>query len=594
MSDTHESEVSTPRQEYARRLEARRILEARLIQRHRLIVRMRSVVLGVIVLQILLTEKERAVVFCSLLVSPILLFASLIVWRNRLNRAIRRTAVAAEFYEGRLRCLTDSWAGRGEAGTAYVEDAHPCALDMDLFGPGCLFELLCTPCTRWGRDTLAAWLRRPATVEEIRARQAAVAELTGQLDLREELAVLAREMPEPNDVDVLAAHGESDAPPVPPWTRATAAALSLLCLATFVAGNCVGLGWIPFLAALVLERGFARAIRRRVRHGSVAAGWPRRGLHTLEALLKRLERIPFSCDRLRQLRTEWEKDGRRSSRCLAQIRRLLAWAPLVSLLLWGTPLLLAVEKWRRGRGQAVGRWLAALGEFEALCALAAHAYENPDDPFPEIVPEGACFDALGLGHPLLPRHLCVRNDVRLGVEERVLIVSGSNMSGKSTLLRAIGVNAVLASAGAPVRARRLRITPLVVGATLRVQDSLQAGRSRFYAEVLRIRQLLDLSKQRPPLLFLLDELFQGTNSHDRRVGAEAVIRILIDAGAIGLVTTHDIALTDIVDGLAPRAENVHFEDRFENGSMVFDYRLRSGAVRSSNGLALMRAVGIEV
>jgi DNA mismatch repair ATPase MutS len=187
----------------------------------------------------------------------------------------------------------------------------------------------------------------------------------------------------------------------------------------------------------------------------------------------------------------------------------------------------------------------------------------------------------------------VRNDVRLVGGLRVLVVSGSNMSGKSTLLRTVGINAVLALAGGTVRAHRLRLSPLAVGATLRVQDSLQAGRSRFFAEITRVRRLLDLARS-GPLLFLLDEVFQGTNSGDRRQGAEAVVRRLVEAGAVGLVTTHDLALTGIAERLAPRAANVHFEDRYEDGAMTFDYRMRPGVVQSTNGLALMRAVGIDV
>jgi DNA mismatch repair ATPase MutS len=176
----------------------------------------------------------------------------------------------------------------------------------------------------------------------------------------------------------------------------------------------------------------------------------------------------------------------------------------------------------------------------------------------------------------------------------LLIVSGSNMSGKSTLLRSVGINAVLALAGGPVRARRLRLSALAVGATLRIQDSLQAGRSRFFAEVLRVRQLLDLAGAKPPLLFLLDELFGGTNSGDRRRGAEAVLRQLLQAGAIGLVTTHDLALTELAGSLAPQAANVHFADRYEGGKLLFDHQMRPGVVPNGNGLALMRAVGIEL
>ncbi len=187
-----------------------------------------------------------------------------------------------------------------------------------------------------------------------------------------------------------------------------------------------------------------------------------------------------------------------------------------------------------------------------------------------------------------------RNDVRLDREQGLLLVSGSNMSGKSTLLRTVGLNAVLALAGAPVRARALRISPLSLGASIRIVDSLQQGASRFYAEITRLRQLVDLARDHPPLLFLLDEILHGTNSGDRRVGAEAVVRGLLARGGVGLVTTHDLALARIAEDLAPRARNVHFEDHLEDGRIAFDFRLKDGVVTKSNALALMRAVGLEV
>jgi DNA mismatch repair ATPase MutS len=196
---------------------------------------------------------------------------------------------------------------------------------------------------------------------------------------------------------------------------------------------------------------------------------------------------------------------------------------------------------------------------------------------------------------LIPETRNVRTDLKLSDEERrVLIVSGSNMSGKSTLLRTVGINTVLALAGAPIRARRLRLTPLQVGASIRIQDSLQAGASRFYAEITRLRQIVELTEGELPVLFLLDEILHGTNSHDRRIGAEGVVRGLIERGAIGLITTHDLALARIAEELAPRAANVHFEDHLEEGKMTFDYRLRPGVVERSNALELMRSVGLEV
>jgi DNA mismatch repair ATPase MutS len=271
-------------------------------------------------------------------------------------------------------------------------------------------------------------------------------------------------------------------------------------------------------------------------------------------------------------------------------------------------LALAVESWRRAVGPAVLRWMAAVGEVEALSSLATFHFEHPDYPFPTIVdgeagapaPPGhlpvhlLLYDTQGLGHPLIPAARRVVNDLRLGGERRLILVSGSNMSGKSTLLRTVGVNAVLALAGAPVCARRLTLSPLALGATLRINDSLQAGKSRFYAELTRLKQIVDRAAGTPPLLFLLDEILHGTNSHDRRIGAEAIIRGLIDRGAVGLVTTHDLALAEVAEALGARAANVHFEDHLEGGVMTFDYRMKEGIVRKSNALELMRAVGLEV
>ena len=203
-------------------------------------------------------------------------------------------------------------------------------------------------------------------------------------------------------------------------------------------------------------------------------------------------------------------------------------------------------------------------------------------------------DSEGLGHPLIPAARRVVNDLRLGGERRMIVVSGSNMSGKSTLLRTVGINAVLALAGAPVCARRLTLCPVTLGATLRINDSLQAGKSRFYAELTRLKQIVDHAGGAPPLLFLLDEILHGTNSHDRRIGAEAILRGLVARGAAGLVTTHDLALAEVAEAMAPRAINVHFEDHLEGGVMSFDFRMKPGVVRKSNALELMRAVGLEV
>jgi DNA mismatch repair ATPase MutS len=244
----------------------------------------------------------------------------------------------------------------------------------------------------------------------------------------------------------------------------------------------------------------------------------------------------------------------------------------------------------------VREWLRVVGEFEALIALGTFAYERPDDPFPDLADEGPVYEAEGLGHPLIASG-GVRNDVRLGTGgPLVIIVSGSNMSGKSTLLRSVGISVVLALAGAPVTAKRLRVSALALGATLHIQDSLQAGHSRFFEEILRIRAIADTARGPAPLLFLLDEILHGTNSHDRRIGAEGIVRALVALGGIGLVTTHDLALAELPElpALLGSAVNMHFEDRLEDGKMIFDYRMRPGVVAHSNALTLMRAIGLDV
>jgi DNA mismatch repair ATPase MutS len=316
-----------------------------------------------------------------------------------------------------------------------------------------------------------------------------------------------------------------------------------------------------------------------------------------------MERESFSSERLRQLQRHLATEGKTPSQQIAYLLRLVDYLNqrrnqfflVVSWpLLWATQFAFAIEAWRVRRGPAIDGWLAAFGEFEALCALAGYAYEHPEDPFPEIVEGVTVLECENLRHPLLTRTQCVPNSIQLGGELHLLLVSGSNMSGKSTLLRTVGINVVLAQAGGPVRSSRMKLCVLAIGATLRVQDSLQAGVSRFYAEISRLHDTMELTDGPLPVLFLLDEILHGTNSHDRAIGAEAVVRGLVDRGAIGLVTTHDLALARVAESLKPRAMNVHFQDHLENGRMTFDYRLHPGVVQKSNALELMRAVGLNV
>jgi hypothetical protein len=608
-------ESASPRAEYARRLDARKEQAADRERVHAITGNSRFAVaaLGAVLLILVFALRWLHPAWLAL---PVVAFLALSYWHQRVTRALRRARRAVAYYERGIDRLDGRWHGTGDTGARFLDENHPNALDLDLFGRDSVYQLVCTARTRSGEDLLASWLLSPAAPDEVRARQAAVAELRSYLDLREDLALLGADVPAGVDLAGLADWGEGAPILKSPLLRVVAFALALLgvaALVLYVLGETSmpelvawagGSGLVPMLVAFVLEAGFALWLRDRVRR--VVAPLERRAhdLAVFHGVLARLEREEFAAPRLAELRAALRTTAKPPSERIEQLlalielldsKRNLYFAPFASLLMWTTQLAFALEAWRVATGPSIRGWLAAVAQFEALCALATYAAENPEDPFPEVVEGGPLFDGEGLGHPLLPKDVCVRNDVRLGGEVRVLVVSGSNMSGKSTLLRTVGVNTVLALAGAPVRARRLRVSPLTVGATLRVQDSLQAGKSRFFAEVLRVRQLVGLARGPRPLLFLLDELFAGTNSHDRRLGAEAVVRTLVEAGAVGFITTHDLALTHIVDLLGGKAANVHFEDNFEEGGGVtFDYRMRPGVVQRSNALALMRSVGLDV
>jgi hypothetical protein len=533
---------------------------------------------------------------------PASAFLGLIVVHSRVLKEKRRLTRAQNYYERGLARLEGWWRGTGDPGYGFVDPHHPYSQDLDIFGTGSLYERICAARTSAGKEKLATWLKYPAHAAEIRDRQAAVAELAPDLPIREDLAVLGEEISSGMDSAALSAWGSAPAVLKPGATRIAAGIVSALTLAA--AALWAGTGsrlW--FVVMALVEILFMYRMRSATRQVTEAVEQPGRDLLLLSQVLARLEQEAFRTPRLASLREELNLQCQPPSRRIARLNRLiilldsrrnLLFAPVAAILLWEIQLAYAIEEWRRENGAAIAGWLAAVSELEAFSSLAGYAFENPGDPFPEICQDGPCFVGEALGHPLLDPGKCVRNDVRLDADLRVYIVSGSNMSGKSTLLRSAGTNAVLAFAGAPVRARSLRISPLAVGASIRTLDSLQEGSSRFYAEITRLRKLVDLADGTPPLFFLLDELLHGTNSHDRRIGAEAIIQALVRRGAAGMVTTHDLALAHMSESLAPRAENVHFEDHLENGKIHFDYRLRPGVVRKSNALELMRSIGLEV
>jgi MutS domain V len=531
---------------------------------------------------------------------PAIAFVMLWIAHERLLRALRAATRLESLYRGGLERLEDRWAGTGDDGLRFLHPSHPYARDLDLFGAGSLFQLLSRAVTAAGQRTLADWLLQAADPRHAEARQAAVAELAAHIDLRERLALSGDEQP-PGGAPSLTAWAETAQTSVPRLLRIAALPLAAVWFAALLWWIARGAG-APLLAISALNLALTYRYRALVMAGAAAAEQAAHGLRALASVLAAFEAQSFVAPRLLALTRSLRADGIAPSRAVAQLRRTMHWlessdnwfVKLLDLFAFWTPLcMLAVERWRRRYGAHVRTWLTAVGEFEALCSLATFHYERPDARFPTFLSEGPAIEACRLIHPLLPANTAVPNDLTLHPAGALLMVSGPNMAGKSTLLRAIGLNLVLAQCGAPVCASSMTLSPLAIGASITVQDSLQSGLSRFYAEIQRLKQIDALARTQPTL-FLLDELLSGTNSHDRRVGTEALLRGLLAQRAIGLVTTHDLALTEIVTNLGGGATNMHFGDRFLDGKLHFDYRMTPGIADSTNALELMRSVGLDV
>lgn len=591
-----------PRHEYERRRDERLGAQAAAEAQGATIGRLR---LGVAVgfLVVAWAALDRELVSTAWLWLLAFAFAALVVWHERVKKAVDHARRAASLYEAGLARLDGRWRGHGARGDAFIPAGHLYAVDLDLFGDGSLFQLLSRARTRHGERELASWLSAPSGQDEILARQHAVDELRDRLDLREDLALAGEELRSAVDADRLEAWGEARpvfATAAVPLVAAAASLVTIIAFGLYATQTIPG--W-PLVVAALAQAGVYRAVRGQVDEALRGVDRAASDLALLTDLAHRLESEPLTSARGKELQGELHTEGVAASNAIRALRRRLEihdsgrnllFMPVAIVLLWPVHGAFWIDRWRARFGGAVGRWLRAAGEIEALSSLASHAYEHPEDAFAEIDASASGFEAEALGHPLLPVGECVRNDVAFGRDAQALIVSGSNMSGKTTLLRAVGTNAVLALAGATVRARRLVICPLRIGASIRTQDSLLDGRSRFQAEIDRIRDVMQLAQNDPPALFLLDEVLAGTNSHDRRIGAAAIVQGLLGSGAIGLVTTHDLALAELDPEGRGRIDNVHFEDQIEDGQMKFDYRMRPGVVRRSNAIELMRSVGLPV
>jgi hypothetical protein len=605
----------SPSEEYKKRRQDREAQVARFEKLHIRLGNLRLIVVIATLIAAWFAFHRDAFSPWSLLLA-LALFLAIAIFHAKVlrNRACAERAV--DFYRKGLARIEDRWFHADGPDpnrpapdpTGSHIDIHSSlyATDLDLFGEASLFQLLSAARTRMGEDTLAGWLLAPSPVAEITQRHEAITELRSNLDLREDVAILGpisgKDLKVGIHPEALTQWAEAPNQLARPWLR-------WLSLLFAVAATAAAIVWAelgtktPFFAIIIVETIITAFLRKQTSAVFHQTEHALDDLQLLTSLLARIEREHFKASRLQAIQTALSSHHLPASQAIGRLQKIVeyirsldnAFMRFLNIpLMYGVQVAYAAEAWRRAHGPAVRSWLKAVAEAEALLSLSGYSYEHPADPFPEFVEGPPCFNARQLGHPLIPTAKCVPNDVSLTAEAPVVLISGSNMSGKSTLLRAVGINAVLAMAGAPVRAQHLQLTPLQIGASILINDSLQEGSSRFYAEITRLRQICDLAENNPPVLFLLDELLQGTNSKDRLVGAEGVVHALLASGAIGLITTHDLALTHIGDQNQARPRNAHFQDHIEEGRMTFDYKLQDGVVTKSNGIELMRLIGLKV
>jgi len=514
--------------------------------------------------------------------------------------------------------LARDWKGLPAVTLRGAPSRHPYAWDLDVCGDASLFRLFTTVTLPPGVETLRRWLLEPAPPLVVVRRQEAVEELSTMVEFRQSVEAKGRltEGPPPDAIQRFVSWSEDEGWLLGhPWILWTARAIPLVTAALFVlfwVGWIGPMGWVAGLAAGFL---FATQFRNRIHPLMEAASGGQERFERYAAVLGILLGAKVETPLLRGLQ-EAILTGPAGAE--EELRRLGTWvgwantrysgmahAPLQAVFAWDIHVLWGLEQWKARSGAHVRRWLEALGELEALCALASLRGEHPDwcmpsvmdTPAAEDAPEHPGFVARAMGHPLLPQPGCVRNDLEVGPPGTFLFVTGSNMSGKSTLLRAAGLNAVLAQAGGPVCAEALEMVPLRVHTSMRTADSLAEGVSQYMAELNRIRDVVDAARadDLSPVIFLLDEPLQGTNEAERRVAVQTILGHLLDAGAVGAVATHDLRL-DERDRLKAAAQPVHLEGIVSESDagprLTFDYRIRTGRATSSNALALLRAVGL--
>ncbi len=580
--------------------------------RSRSVSNLRGLAFAVFVVSLLLTIfGEKSVYYGPLTLLSLAAFMALVVWHSRIIAEEDLARRFARVNRDALARNTGRFAELAETGARFVDAAHPYTSDLDVFGQSSLFQRVSVAHTRVGQEKLAAFFNQPSPIAAVRERQIAVRALAPLLDLRQRIEALAlgvvdpaSKRKEPPNPEPLLRWAE-EKPVLKHWLHVVWAAriLPFFTVGGMVLWSTFHYSWLFFTVPAVLSMftlSLANAVTSRVFH---AVSETQGAFLRYGTLLEELERLDVDAPLIRAAQKRLRQSGKKPSEEMRRFERVVGFFelkhngmiyPVVNLfLLWDVHCVLALEAWQESAGRYVREWLDVVGEAEALSSLAALAHDEPGFCYPELGSE-ACFRATDLGHVLIDRRMRITNSVELASAGTALLVTGSNMSGKSTLLRSMGLANVLAFAGGPVCATQLTLTEFSLVTSIRISDSLSSGVSHFYAELNKLKAVVDATSGGKPVFFLLDEILHGTNSLERQLGARWVIGELIQRGALGAVSTHDMGLAELEPKLMERVTLIHFRETVRDNEMSFDYKAHPGPVQAGNALRLMRRIGLDV
>ena len=580
--------------------------------RSRSVSNLRGLAFAVFIVSLLLTVfGSKSGLSGPLSLASLAAFMALVVWHSRVIAEEDLARRFARVNRDALARITGRFAELAENGARFADPAHPYTSDLDVFGQNSLFQRVSVAHTRVGQEKLAAFFNQPSPSATVRERQTAVRALAPLLDLRQRIEALALGVVDPTS--------KSKEPPTPEpllrwaeekpqlkhWLHVVWAAriLPFFTVGGMVAWSTFHHSWLFFTVPGLLSMfalSLANAITSRVFH---AVSETQGAFLRYGTLLGELESLDVDAPLIRAAQARLTQSGKKPSQEMRRFERVVGFFelkhngmiyPVVNLfLLWDVHCVLALEAWQESAGRYVREWLDVVGEAEALSSLAGLCHDEPEFCFPELS-RTACFRATELGHLLIDRKVRVSNSVELAEAGTALLVTGSNMSGKSTMLRSMGLANVLAFAGGPVCAKQLVLAELSLVTSIRMSDSLASGVSHFYAEINKLKAVLDATAGPKPVFFLLDEILHGTNSLERQIGARWVIGELIKRGALGAVSTHDMGLAELSPELMKRVTLIHFRETVKDNEMSFDYKAHPGPVQAGNALRLMRRIGLAV